>query len=356
MLPGFNHNIRHRETVFHVQTEDSGPGQFSVVTQLFLDGHVLAVERFRYDDLWSTSLEEGERREALRNRMQDQHKGMLRRLVDGQLDDRIVPFLAGRTTRDTEEVGPDPAAFDGALPPELLASAEAVPVAPPEPPSSFAGARTSVLRPPDGSVELGEISVEGLVDNLEEWSEPTRPAHAAERAEEPTPRDPVDAPPPGRIPPMRRPMPSAQDTIVDARLPAALRAAQQRLQQQGAAPPPRFPPTPGASRPTPVRRVEVRDMRPREPDPSATGATGTGRSMPPRTRPNIPTNDKTMLEIDPIALKQAMARQRAQMEAQKKQRASQDLEPTRRDPPAQPEVVSEPSLDDVIMSYLKDQD
>jgi hypothetical protein len=63
-----------------------------------------------------------------------------------------------------------------------------------------------------------------------------------------------------------------------------------------------------------------------------------------------------MLEIDPLALKQAMARQRAQLEAQKKSRGSQDLEPTRRDRPSEPEVVAEPSLDEVIMSYLKDQD
>lgn len=332
MLPGFNHNIRHREIVFHVQTEDSGPGQYAVVTQLFLSGHVLAVERFRYDDLWSLDLDEAERRAALKGRMQEQHKTMLRRLTEGHFDDRLEPFI-GSATGDTEEVTPPPeteAAFDGALPPEILRASESLPEAPrtlPAPApraSSTLGARTSVLRPPSPSSELQEISVDGLVDNLEEWSDPTSPPR-------PSPRS----------------MPSAQDTIVDAQLPAALRAAQERLRQQGSSPPSGSPGRGAAT----FRRVEVRDVRNTTPPPRPPAA-----SAPPRGRPNIPTNDKTMLEIDPIALKQAMARQRAQMEAQRKGRASEDLEPTRRERPAEPEVVAEPSLDEVIMSYLKDQD
>jgi hypothetical protein len=337
MLPGFNHNIRYREIVFHVQTEDSGPGQYMVVTQLFLGGHVLAVERFRYDDLWGLNLDDQERRAALKGRMQEQHKAMLRRLTEGHLDDRVEPFM-GSTTGDTEEVTPTPEpdyAFDDALPAEILRAAEPLPVAPPALPdpaaaASARGARTSVLRPPSpSSAELREISVEGLVDNLEEWSAP------------PVRADPHTAQP--------RPAPSAQDTIVDARLPAALRAAQERLRKQAASRPPASPGRGAAT----FRRVEVRDARPPTPPPRAAPTTP---PSPPRGRPNIPTNDKTMLEIDPLALKQAMARQRAQLEAQKKSRGSQDLEPTRRDRPSEPEVVAEPSLDEVIMSYLKDQD
>ena len=340
MLPGFNHNIRYREIVFHVQTEDSGPGQYMVVTQLFLGGHVLAVERFRYDDLWGLDLDDQERRAALKGRMQEQHKTMLRRLTEGHYDDRVALF-SGASTGDTEEVTPAPEtdyAFDDGLPAEILRAAEALPEAPSTLPAAAAvtpagphGTRTSVLRPPaPSSVELEEIAVEGLVDNLEEWSEPP-------------PRSDPNAVRP-------RAAPSAQDTIVDARLPAALRAAQERLRQQAANQPAASPGRGAAT----FRRVEVRDVRSTTPPPNEPPASAP--RIPPRGRPNIPTNDKTMLEIDPLALKQAMARQRAQLEAQKKSRASQDLEPTRRDRPAEPEVVAEPSLDEVIMSYLKDQD
>jgi len=357
MLPGFNHNIRYGELVFHVQTEDSGPGQFAVVTQLFLGGHVLAVERFVYEDLWRLDLDEGRRREALRGRMQAQHKAMLRGLTDGRFDDRIAPFIEPALDGLRVEAQPhQPPPFDSGIPPELLRAAEALPLAPralsasvasaqPVAPSAT-GPRTSVLRPPRSSVEgLDEINVDGLVDHIDEWND------GAERA-----------PPDGR----RRPPPSSSDTIVDARLPAALRAAQERLRQRTT------PSDPARSRPTPssIRRVEVRDLRPppdrsagpphREaPDEAPDEATAQTRPASPPTekgRPSIPSNDQTMLEIDPLALKRAMAQQRARLEAQKKNRPSQDLEPTRRAPPAQPEVVSEPSLDEVIMGYLKDQD
>jgi len=325
MLPGFNHNIRYREIVFHVQTEDSGPSLNTVVTQLFLGGHVLAVERFRYDDLLSLELEDAERRAALKGRMQEQHKTMLRDLTAGRFDAQLESRSAAAEDHVPDPDGMLPAAptsaLDARLPEALLRAAELLPEAPLALTEDHAratahGARTSILRPPSSTVaDLEEISVEGLVDNIEEWSE--------------------SAPPTGPAP---QSFPaSPQDTIVDPNLPAALRAAQEKLKQRGAranAPTTR-PPTAAT-----FRRVEVREV---PPNPAAPG----------RPRPStreLPPNDQTMLEIDPMALRQAMARQRAQLEAQKKA-AAESNQPGRAD---EPRVVSEPSLDEVIMGYLDD--
>src|SRR5690606_34821597 len=35
MIPGFNHNIKHKGRIFHIQTEDSGPKNPHIITHLF---------------------------------------------------------------------------------------------------------------------------------------------------------------------------------------------------------------------------------------------------------------------------------------------------------------------------------
>ena len=38
MIPGFNHNIKHKGRIYHIQTEDSGPKNPHIITHLFADG------------------------------------------------------------------------------------------------------------------------------------------------------------------------------------------------------------------------------------------------------------------------------------------------------------------------------
>jgi len=42
VVPGFNHNIKHKGRIFHVQTEDSGPKNPHIITHLFVGGNILA--------------------------------------------------------------------------------------------------------------------------------------------------------------------------------------------------------------------------------------------------------------------------------------------------------------------------
>jgi hypothetical protein len=325
MLPGFNHNIRYQDRVFHVQTEDVGLTHCKLVTQLFLDGHVLAVERSRYTEL--RALPDVERMSQVRERMQEQHKGVLRRLVEGGFDDTLSAFLTGSLTEDIPSV-------DDKLPDAVLAAAEVLTVASVDlgEPAPATGARTSVLGQP-APVDIEDIPFEDIVGSLEEWDPPT------------------PEPPPQPQPSLRsRRIQPAQDTLVDVRLPAALRAAQERLRAQALSGSP--PVTPD------IRRVEVKGGqavppssptgRPGGPSPSSPTIPSGPPSALRRSRGSIPSNDQTMLEIDPVALKEAMARQRARLEAQRAGTPKTDDEESI--------VVSEPSLDDVIMSYLKDED
>ncbi len=93
MLPGFNHNIRYKDRVFHVQTEDTGLSQPFLVTQVFIGGHLVAIEKSSYADVLDGKPDHDVRNEQIRSRMQDQHKRLLRNLVKHEYDDRIAVYL-----------------------------------------------------------------------------------------------------------------------------------------------------------------------------------------------------------------------------------------------------------------------
>jgi hypothetical protein len=85
---GYNHNVRHRGRVFHVQTEDSGPAHPRLYTHLFYAGTILASKKHEYD---ATSPED-----VVRLFMQRMHKAMMKELTQGSHDDRITAFFAAR--------------------------------------------------------------------------------------------------------------------------------------------------------------------------------------------------------------------------------------------------------------------
>jgi hypothetical protein len=82
-VSGFNHNITHRERVFHVQTEDSGVSNPTIVTLLYVGGNILAQKKTSYAEL----LDAPNVAEQVRHRMEEQHKEMLRSVVAGKYDD-----------------------------------------------------------------------------------------------------------------------------------------------------------------------------------------------------------------------------------------------------------------------------
>ena len=45
---GYNHNLRYRGRLFHVQSEDSGPVNPHVFTHLFFEGTILSSKKIQY--------------------------------------------------------------------------------------------------------------------------------------------------------------------------------------------------------------------------------------------------------------------------------------------------------------------
>jgi len=82
MVVGFNHNIKHKGQVYHVQTEDSGVENPHIITHLFVGGNILASRKTSY----ATYLSSDDLEKVVRGMMEDQHKEILRKLVAGAFD------------------------------------------------------------------------------------------------------------------------------------------------------------------------------------------------------------------------------------------------------------------------------
>jgi hypothetical protein len=84
---GFNHNVRYRGLVFHVQTEDSGVATPHLFTHLFHSGVIVSTRKLVYDA--------GSAEESIKSLMQAQHKATLKDLRHGHFDDKIDSYLGG---------------------------------------------------------------------------------------------------------------------------------------------------------------------------------------------------------------------------------------------------------------------
>lgn len=97
---GYNHNIRHRGLVFHVQTEDSGVDNPHIFTHVFHGGVILNSRKLVYDA--------GADEDVVKSLMQAQHKALLRDLKSGRLSDKIESYLGGNPNLLPFDSGHDP--------------------------------------------------------------------------------------------------------------------------------------------------------------------------------------------------------------------------------------------------------
>jgi hypothetical protein len=132
-VTGFNHNIKHKGKVFHVQTEDSGVSNPHIITHLFVGGNILATKKGSYTDIVRSE----NLAELVREMMEEQHKEMLRNLINGVYDnvDRSAQsYQPGQLAPEAPKapvapVPPKPmpltqVATAAQLPPEVVAARE----------------------------------------------------------------------------------------------------------------------------------------------------------------------------------------------------------------------------------------
>jgi hypothetical protein len=131
-LTGFNHNLKHRGKTYHIQTEDSGLENPHIITHLFVGGNILASKKTSYADIIGAE----NLSQVVRELMEEQHKEMLRNLVNGVYDDidaanaqQARSFQPGQIHADggggaplRSGVAPAPAPKARSLPPEVVAA------------------------------------------------------------------------------------------------------------------------------------------------------------------------------------------------------------------------------------------
>ncbi len=88
MIPGYNHNVKYKERIFHVQTEDSGIKNPHIITLLYYGGNILESVKSSYADrvAQASAPDFGANLSVL---MQKQHKDVLKGLITGRFDLKI---------------------------------------------------------------------------------------------------------------------------------------------------------------------------------------------------------------------------------------------------------------------------
>jgi hypothetical protein len=86
MITGYNTDIRHRDVVFHVQTEDKGASNPCVESLVYVKGQVIANKRTSYADM----LAEGKGEKHIIALMEHQHRVMIAAIKGGKLDDKVA--------------------------------------------------------------------------------------------------------------------------------------------------------------------------------------------------------------------------------------------------------------------------
>jgi len=85
MITGYNTDVRHRDVVFHVQTEDKGVETASVESLIYVGGRILARRMVTYKAL----LERGEGRDSVSRLMDKQHRMMISQIKGGRFDEEV---------------------------------------------------------------------------------------------------------------------------------------------------------------------------------------------------------------------------------------------------------------------------
>lgn len=137
MVQGFNHNIRHKGKLYHVQTEDSGKENPHIITHVFVGGNILASKKTSYADIVKADRLE----QIVRELMEEQHKSVLRNLINGVYDN-AAPEPAG----DVKESPAPETPSDGAAARRKTEQGGTIPK--PEPPPAATLAAPPVAAPP----------------------------------------------------------------------------------------------------------------------------------------------------------------------------------------------------------------
>ncbi len=100
MLTGYNTDIKHEGTVYHIQTEDGGAEHPAIVSLIYVGGRILASKKTSYEKLLNT---EGFM-SKLRQLLEKQHKMMIKAVITGSIEEFKEPEHIPEATIIEEEI------------------------------------------------------------------------------------------------------------------------------------------------------------------------------------------------------------------------------------------------------------
>ena len=125
MLTGYNTDFKFQGRVYHCQTEDGGIHNPFITSLMYHQGAILARRKTSYEDIIKADCLD----DVVRELMMEQHKQMIRDLMQGKLDVNVNAPVADLAPMPLPKVAPAPAPAPPAPKP-----AAPKPVAPPPPP------------------------------------------------------------------------------------------------------------------------------------------------------------------------------------------------------------------------------
>jgi hypothetical protein len=152
VITGYNTDVKHRDRVFHIQTEDRGELHPYIESFVYFGGEILGGKRTRYAD----ALRDGGDERALREIMEQQHRTVIAAVREGTFD---APDGSVRVPEEMALSGIRPAE---ASPTELRES----PVERPSPPRQSDSVRVSGDRTLD-QVILDFLAAEGSPEQID---------------------------------------------------------------------------------------------------------------------------------------------------------------------------------------------
>lgn len=103
MITGFNHNIKYKDLVFHVQTEDSGEEIAHITTHLFIGGNIIISVKNSYKNVVNAP----QLRTVVKSMMEQQHKSVLKGLLSSKYDkeiDKMLDYMKSSKIKRMEKV------------------------------------------------------------------------------------------------------------------------------------------------------------------------------------------------------------------------------------------------------------
>jgi hypothetical protein len=82
VITGFNTDVKHKNRVFHIQTEDKGEANPFVESLVYVGGEILATKRTSYAEIMTDGADE----HAVQDLMEQQHRTMIAAIQRGRFD------------------------------------------------------------------------------------------------------------------------------------------------------------------------------------------------------------------------------------------------------------------------------